>query len=272
MAHAALSEFVTSKDSTQINYQTIGTGPALIIIPGALSLAADYHALAEALADRFTVHSIERRGRGLSGAMGADYSIRKECEDVAAVQAKTGAPFIFGHSYGGLIAFEAVRGNTALRKIAVYEPGISIDHSIPIEWASAYQAHLNAGKPLDAFIDFVQGLGPDSMKWVPKWWLRLIMLMVVKGEEWHKIVALLPANLLEHQEVARLDNSYPNYDQISACALLMAGGKGPNTARQTLSGVLPQSEIKIFPKLDHFGPTKDGASAVAEALKAYFLK
>ncbi len=269
------SQIVISNDGTRINYQTIGAGSALIIIPGALSMAADYLALATALAGRFTVHIIERRGRGLSGAMGADYSITKECEDVAAVQAKTGAHLLFGHSYGGLIAFEAARCNPAFSKIAVYEPGVSINQSIPIGWSSAYQAHLAAGKPLDAFIDFIRGSGPAHMKMIPNWWLRLIMPMIIKGAEWDKTVALLPANLREHQEVARLDNSYPNYREVSAVVLLMSGGKSPafrEQTLQTLSGVLPQSTIKIFPKLDHFGPTSGVPSLVADALKAYFIK
>jgi len=268
------SQFVTSKDGTRINYQTMGTGAALIIIPGALSLAADYVPLATALADTFTVHIIERRGRGLSGAMGADYSIVKECEDVAAVQAKTGAQLLFGHSYGGLVAFEAARNNQALRKIAVYEPGVSINHSIPIDWATAYQNHVAAGKPLDAFIDFIRGSGPAFMKMLPNWWLRLIMPMVIKGEEWDKTVALLPSNLIEHKEVARLDNTFQTYRDVSAKVLLMAGGKSPafrEKTLQTLSGVLPQSEIKICPKLDHFGPTGNRISEVAQVIKDYFL-
>jgi hypothetical protein len=35
-------------------------------------MAADYAAFARALAERFTVHTIERRGRGESGPQGDD--------------------------------------------------------------------------------------------------------------------------------------------------------------------------------------------------------
>ncbi len=268
-----ISQTVTSKDGTSINYQTVGKGQALIVIPGALSMAADYLALATALADTFTAHIIERRGRGLSGAMGVDYSIAKECEDVAAVQSKTGAHFLFGHSYGGLVALETARSNQDFSKIAVYEPGVSINQSIPIHWASAYQAHLNAGKPLHAFVDFIRGVGPSSMKIIPAWWLRLIMPIIIKGAEWDKTVSLLPANLLEHKEVARLDNSYSNYREVCANALLMVGGRSAISTHQTLhklSEVLPMSDIKTFPKLDHFGANKGDPTAVATALKAYF--
>ena len=74
--------------------------------------AADCAAFARALSEHFAVHNIERRGRGESGPQGEDYSIVKECEDVLALQAKTGASLLVGHSYGGLVAlvsFEAVK-------------------------------------------------------------------------------------------------------------------------------------------------------------------
>jgi pimeloyl-ACP methyl ester carboxylesterase len=76
-------------------------------------MAADYAAFARALAERFTVHTIERRGRGESGPQGDDYSIVKECEDVLAVRAATGASLLVGHSYGGLVALEVTRNHEA---------------------------------------------------------------------------------------------------------------------------------------------------------------
>jgi pimeloyl-ACP methyl ester carboxylesterase len=114
---------VRSRDGTTISYQTVGQGPAVIVIPGAMSTADDYAAFADALAETFTVHTIERRGRGLSGPQGDHYGIGTECEDVAAVREQTEARYLVGHSYGGLVALETARNNTALTKLAVYEPG-----------------------------------------------------------------------------------------------------------------------------------------------------
>src|SRR2546423_15363504 len=112
---------VFSRDGTKISYLTLGNGPSVIVIPGMLSMAADYAAFTRALAEHFTVHTIERRGRGESGPQGDDYSIVKECEDVLALRAETGASLLVGHSYGGLVALEVARNNTALTTIAVYE-------------------------------------------------------------------------------------------------------------------------------------------------------
>jgi hypothetical protein len=52
---------VLSKDGTKIGYLSRGGGPSVLVLPGVLSMAADYAAFARALAEHFTVHTIERR-------------------------------------------------------------------------------------------------------------------------------------------------------------------------------------------------------------------
>jgi pimeloyl-ACP methyl ester carboxylesterase len=61
------SHIVLSKDGTKIGYLSVGSGPSVLVVPGVLSMAADYAAFARALSEHFTVHTIERRGRGESG-------------------------------------------------------------------------------------------------------------------------------------------------------------------------------------------------------------
>src|SRR5690349_12217289 len=82
---------VLSQDGAKISYLTMGSGPSVVVIPGALSTAADYAAFANALAAHFTVYITERRGRAGSSPQGDDYSMIKECEDVCALLQKTGA-------------------------------------------------------------------------------------------------------------------------------------------------------------------------------------
>jgi pimeloyl-ACP methyl ester carboxylesterase len=78
---------VPSADGTVIGYHTVGLGPPLIVVGGALRAAEDYLALAHALAERYSVHVVDRRGRGLSGPQGPRYGIARECEDLLAVKA-----------------------------------------------------------------------------------------------------------------------------------------------------------------------------------------
>jgi len=90
------------------------------------------------------------------------------------------------------------------------------------------------------------------------------------------MLGLLPENLREHKEVAQLDSSYTNYREIAAGVLLMYGGKSDakwvNMAMERLAAVLPQSETKEFPRLDHFGIDKRAPREVARAVSEYFLK
>lgn len=269
------TSIVLSRDGTTISYLSVGSGPAVIVVPGALSLARDYIAFARVLAEHFTVHTIERRGRGQSGPQGSDYSIKKECEDILALQRQTGARLLVGHSFGGLVALESARGNPAFTKIAVYDPGVSIDGSIPVGWIPGYEKNLAANKKLDAFVEFTLAMGPESARKTPPWLMKRMLPLFLKSHELKTILSLLQENLREHKEVARLDNSYENYRNISASVLLMYGGKGhipqADTSMKRLAAVFPHAETREFPALDHFGLNKTGPQEVVRAVSAYFL-
>src|SRR5688572_33043324 len=173
------SPIVLSKDGTKIGYLSVGTGPAVLVIPGVLSMAADYAVFARALSEHFTVHTIERRGRGESGPQGDDYSIVKECEDVLALQAETGAAVLVGHRYGGLVALEVARNNKAFGKIAVYEPGVSIDGSMPTGWMAGYQKKIAEKRNVDALVEFTLADAPRRIQKTPRWLMKLLLLVLV---------------------------------------------------------------------------------------------
>ena len=100
---------VESGDGTQLAYFTLGDGPALLVVGGALATAADYFPLAQCLASEYAAHVLERRGRGASGPQGPGYGIATEIVDLQSVHDQTGAQRVFGHSYGGLIALETAK-------------------------------------------------------------------------------------------------------------------------------------------------------------------
>ncbi len=266
-----------SKDGTTISYLSIGTGQPVLVIPGVLSMAADYTGFASALAEHFTVHTIERRGRGESGPQGDDYSVVKECEDVLAVRAETEASLLVGHSYGGLVALEVARNNTAFTKIAVYEPGVSIDGSMPIDWIPDYEKKLAEHKDLDALVEFTLADAPAPLGKMPLWLMKLVWrLLFIRYPESRQMPGLLSTNLREWREIARLDSSYENYREITADVLLMYGGKSKSKAvslaMERLVAILLHSETKEFPTLDHFGIERTAPREVAKAVSDYFLK
>jgi hypothetical protein len=77
-------ENVHSLDGTQIAYTTFVVGPSILMVPGALETIANFSALADALSTSFTIHIVERRGRGASGGQEDVYSVDHECEGLLA--------------------------------------------------------------------------------------------------------------------------------------------------------------------------------------------
>ena len=61
---------VTSKDGTKIAFEKVGSGPAVILVNGAMSYCRAFDTtledLAELLGEYFTVYDYDRRGRGES--------------------------------------------------------------------------------------------------------------------------------------------------------------------------------------------------------------
>ena len=252
------TQLVTSADGTPIEYLSVGCGPHVIVVPGALAVASDLTGLAARLAERHTVHVVQRRGRGGSGPQGARYGIARECEDVEAVRVRTGARLIFGHSFGGLVALRAACGSTAFDAVAVYEPGVSVSGSIPVDWIDRARREVAAGADYEAFITFIRGVNPDQTGRMPRWLLRLILRRALPRAELRQNLALMPQAISEHAVVGGLDGRLTDYREVAAATLIMRG-KARDTSRPAvalarLAETIPRAETMTFPKLDHFAP------------------
>ena len=115
---------VRSKDGTTIAYERSGSGPALILVDGALCSRAfgPSPKLAPLLAPHFTVYAYDRRGRGQSGDT-QPYSPAREVEDIAALIAGSGRVGVAsGLSSGGALALEAAASGLPVDKVVAYEP------------------------------------------------------------------------------------------------------------------------------------------------------
>jgi len=121
---------VVSKDGTAIGYRQMGDGPGVILFHGGANATQSYSKLGAALSDAFTVYIPDRRGRGLSGPLGDDYSMRREVEDADTLLTETGAHNVFGLSSGGLIVLQAALELPAVHKAVVNEPPLDVDNSI----------------------------------------------------------------------------------------------------------------------------------------------
>ncbi|MGI5292607.1 alpha/beta fold hydrolase [Nonomuraea polychroma] len=146
-----LSGKAISADGTPIVFDTCGSGPAVILVAGAMMERAHptLAGVAAALAPWFTVCSYDRRGRGDSGDT-APYAVEREIEDLAAVMAAAGGPaMVFGGSSGAALALEAALRLPGIAKLALWEPPYHVDDSAPTlpgDFAAQLAALVEAGR------------------------------------------------------------------------------------------------------------------------------
>lgn len=263
-----------SEDGTAISYHSVGRGPGLVIVGGVLSDGSDYLHLAEALADRYTVHVMERRGRPGSGPQRAGHGIDDECADLVAVATATGARAAFGHSFGGLVVLEMARRQPIFDELFVYEPGIPLRGQLTDAWLDGYQQRLAVGDRRGAFAWMVKNAGaaPRPLTVMPLWYIRLMLRLAIRGPKWERMDHLLEANLIEHRLQATLDA--PNLDRfatITAHTVLMAGTKSPAAISgplvNELTSDIRDSVVVILPGLGHLAPD-DHPDRIATTLLA----
>ena len=138
---AGVVEETTSADGTPIAYDRVGDGPPLIIVGGAWNTRASATELAERLADKFTVYTYDRRGRGDSGDT-QPYAVEREVEDLEAViGASGGSAALFGQSSGGALALETTARSVRVSRLAVHEIPYIVDDSRP-PLADDYLEHI----------------------------------------------------------------------------------------------------------------------------------
>lgn len=271
---------VVSADGTVIGFRQVGSGAAVILLHGSMLAAQDLMKLATALADDFTVTVPDRRGRGLSGPHGDRYGIDREVEDVQALLKETGASRVFGLSSGALIGLRTAGVTPGIGKLAVYEPPLSVNGSVPVGWVPRYERDLAAGKIASALAVSLSGLGADRLfSTVPLFVLVPLMNAALRfqrkptGDD-VPIADLVPTMSADMHLIRQLADTTDDYASVDADVLLLTGARSPayfGRALDALAAVLPHSSRIIIPKLDHSGPTNDGGpTEVARSLRAFF--
>ncbi|MFF8262607.1 alpha/beta fold hydrolase [Streptomyces virginiae] len=169
---------VFSADGTVIAYEQQGSGPAVVLVGGAFMTRGDSAELAGLLAERFTVITYDRRGRGDSGDA-PTYDVQREVEDLDALIGHAGGKaMVFGMSSGAVLALEATARGSAVTRLALYEPPFITDASRP-PLPADYVAHLKAlvargayGDAVAYFMTAAVGMPPEAvagMRQAPFW-------------------------------------------------------------------------------------------------------
>ena len=114
---------VTSKDGSRIAYDRYGSGPAVILVGGALGYRKfkKMEELAQLLAERCTVINYDRRGRGDSTEV-KPFALEREIEDIQTlIEAEGGLASLWGWSSGGALALRAAGAGIGVERLSVYE-------------------------------------------------------------------------------------------------------------------------------------------------------
>lgn len=254
-------ESVISRDGATITYRQLGRGPGVILVHGGLQAAQNFMSLASALSDAFTLHVINRRGRGGSTAFQPDHSIRADCEDIAAIMNKTGASRIFGLSSGGIITLEAARTLAELRKVAVYEPPLWTSRSASTEWVARYDREVAQGDLAAALATALRGTRTSPfLRWVPRFALVPSFRRMLAHDSVHHqsgdvpIETIIPTMHFDMRIVRESSGAMPSMRSIGAEVLLMEGSRSPSYLRHALDeleAVLPRASRTTFRGLNH---------------------
>ncbi|WP_034265029.1 alpha/beta fold hydrolase [Actinospica robiniae] len=257
---------VASADGTKIGFRYRGSGPAVVLVHGSMESGLNHVALADALADRYTVFLPDRRGRGLSGPHAADHSLATEVADIHAVVAQAGASRIFGVSAGGLVALATARRHGRLiDKVALYEPALVLaDSFYDNAWLPRFDAQIAAGKVTAAMVTsmFALRLAPTGLKVIPRPLLAALTGMMLSGEDKAAgpgdvtMRRLAPTIRYEGVIIGEAKGTEAEYADVAAEVLLLSGGRGLawlRPGRDALVRTLPHSRTVEYPELDHGG-------------------
>lgn len=171
---------VMSKDGTEIAYETNGSGPALIIVEGAMGYRGlgFNQKLVELLAPHFTVYTYDRRGRGES-TNSKPFAVQREVEDIdALIEAARGSAYVYGISSGAALALEAaIQLGDKIRKLALYEAPYNSDPASRQAWWD-YRRNIKeaiaSNRRSDAVVYFMKFVGTpedmvNGMQQAPMW-------------------------------------------------------------------------------------------------------
>ena len=120
-----VTRHATADDGTPIGYHLTGNGPPVLLVHGAAADARQWALVVPILSSRFTVATLDRRGRGASGPLAANHSMDVECGDIAAVVRSIDRPVhLVGHSSGARFALHAAVDlpEPELASLTLYEP------------------------------------------------------------------------------------------------------------------------------------------------------
>jgi pimeloyl-ACP methyl ester carboxylesterase len=234
-------ETVTSRDGTVLAYDRIGSGPALIFVPGVFNLRDTCAPIAAELASSFTSYTYDRRARGDSTNV-QPYDVDREVEDLRAIlDVAGGSAAVFGFSSGAVLALYAAAAGLPIERLFLYEPPFRFDGEAPMpaDLPQQLQRMVDEGRAADVVTTFqLQGIGLPPE--------------VVAGMRHAPFFPALEAmaQSVVHDAVLTASLSVPTAEMaaVTVPTMVLRGGRTwpiLATAADHLVGLLPDATLRI---------------------------
>lgn len=254
----------TSADGTRIAFDSRGSGPAVVLVDGAMCFraAGPLGPLATELQDRYTVYIYDRRGRGESGDT-SPYAVDREVEDLQAViDAAGGTAYVYGISSGAALALRTAARGSGITKLALYEPPYLADTD-DSPWIEAYGAQLRtllaAGRRGDAVALFMTNVGVPAP----------VIDGMRGGPGWPVLESIAPTLAYDDEVLGEGRVPRDLAAAVSVPALVLSGGASPHALQQAAKAAADALSTAEHRQLD--AQTHDVApAALAPELRAFF--
>lgn len=233
-----------------------------MLVHGTASLHRTWQSLAPHLEDRFTLHLVDRRGRG-SSSDGTGYSIEQEYADIATVVADVARRWeppvsLVGHSFGGICAFGAALRSPDLGHLILYEgwPSSDPDGTPSPEITDLLDTLLDRGdldRLLEVFYLEVAAMTADEVAWfrtLPGWWEARLETAPTIPREYRVSVPLDPAAAAA----------------IEVPTLLLVGENSPpelTAGHEAVAASLPDARVEVIEGEQHLAHATDPAGFAA---------
>jgi len=273
------SEKITTPDGATLEVFTTGgeagsKGNGVVVVPASMVTAADYTKFAQKLSAALgrPVHTFNRRGRGGSSPQPQDYTLDVDIRDLAAVMKHTGSTDVFGHSFGGAVALHAAR-TLPVERLAVYDPAVSVNHSVKAGWTAEYERATAAGDFDRGLAVLVKGVETEgAFSRMPLSMLTLANKLTAGTPMGKQMRELMQAGVREIKAVIAADMPAEPFLELPLETLIVVGEKSPayfGVACGQIHDVLSGSSYTILPGFGHDGANRAPDKLISE-LAAFF--
>ncbi|MGH7912642.1 MAG: alpha/beta fold hydrolase [Candidatus Dormibacteraceae bacterium] len=260
-------QFVTSTDGTRLSYRTLGEGPTIVVVHGALCSSDLCLDTARLLSDRWRVVLLDRRAylAREQGAQPATWS-QDGADIVALLQVLDTPCLLFGHSAGALSSLQAgARRPPQLRRLSLYEPPIELVGEAARPTMEEVRRLHQAGDDLRAVATFLTYTG------LPAGTVEDTLAGFDGDAGMLRFVLANAAGVVRDGEAAaRASDRASTWAGLDVpCQLLVGGkeGQDPRLVRsvEALAAVLPEARVRRLPEQEHLAQI-EAPHLLAEAI------